>query len=130
MAKIRINEDELKQIIRESVENVINQDNNFPNYYNQYKAQQAKDDRIGPGPSLTRNQADAMNTEANAALTAWNKLGTVGQIREIQKLVGAYPDGKMGPQTLGKIYIALKNRKSGLENVNFRPGKSGTYTNI
>jgi hypothetical protein len=133
MAKIKMSESELRQIIRESVENVLNEDGGFmstpPTMWTPPTAQ-AGNDRIGPGPSLTRNQADAMNAEANAALTAWNKLGTVGQIREIQKLVGAYPDGKMGPQTLGKIYIALKNRKSGLENVNFRPGKSGTYTNI
>lgn len=133
MAKIRITENELKQLIRESVENVVNEDYGVPNYFEAYKqqaqAQQAGNERIAPGPTITRSQADARNATVNAALSNWNKLGTIGQIKEIQKLVGATPDGKIGPQTLGKIYVALQ-KGSGLEYADFRPGKAGTYTNI
>jgi hypothetical protein len=127
MAKLQISENELKQIIRESVKNVINEDGGF--MYTP-PAAPAGNDRIGPGPSMTRDQANTRNNVANAALSSWNKLGTVGQIKAIQKLVGATPDGKMGPETLGKIYVALRKGQSGLENVNFRPGRAGTYTNI
>lgn len=130
MAKIQISESELRQIIRESVENVINEDGGFMYTPPAAPSAQAGNDRIGPGPSLTQDQAKTRNATANAALSSWNKLGTVGQIRAIQKLVGATPDGKMGPETLGKIYVALRNGNSGLENVNFKPGKAGTYTNI
>jgi hypothetical protein len=134
MAKVRINENELRKIIRESIQNVINEDN-VPNYYEEYygNRQPSGQDPIdprAPGVSLTRDQADAKNAAANAALSSWNKLGTAGQIKAIQQLVGATPDGKMGPQTLGKIYVALRNGKSGLESVDFRPGRAGKYTNI
>lgn len=125
-----MSESELKQIIRESVKNVMNEDGGFMYTPPAAPSAQAGNDRIGPGPSMTRDQADARNAATNAALSSWNKLGTVGQIKTIQKLVGATPDGKMGPQTLGKIYVALRKGQSGLENVNFRPGKVGTYTNI
>ena len=137
MAKLQISENELKQIIRESVKNVINEDGGF--MYTP-PAAPAGNDPIGPGPSITqgqaaerRAQADTRNAVANAALSSWNKLGTVGQIKTIQRLVGIPEkecDGKIGPQTLGKIYVALRKGQSGLENVNFRPGRTGTYTNI
>jgi len=130
MAKIQISESELKQIIRESVEGVINEDGGFMYTPPAAPSAQAGNDRIGPGPSMTRDQANTRNNVANSALSSWNKLGSIGQIKAIQKLVGATPDGKMGPETLGKIYVALRNGNSGLENVNFRPGKAGTYTNI
>jgi hypothetical protein len=133
MAKIQISESELKHIIRESVENVINEDGGFMYTPPAAPSAQAGNDRIGPGPSLTQDQAKTRNATANAALSSWNKLGTVGQIRAIQRLVGIPEkecDGKIGPQTLGKIYVALRKGQSGLENVNFRPGKMGTYTNI
>ena len=142
MAKIQISESELKQIIRESVENVINEDGGF-----MYTPPAAPSAQAGNAPidshagvSITNNQAaerraqaDTRNAVANASLSSWNKLGTVGQIRAIQRLVGIPEkecDGKIGPQTLGKIYVALRKGQSGLENVNFRPGKMGTYTNI
>lgn len=130
MAKIQISESELRQVIRESVENALNEDGGFMYTPPTAPSAQAGNDRIGPGPSLSRNQANAQNAAANSALSSWNKLGTVGQIKAIQKLVGAVPDGKIGPQMLGKIYVALRNGKSGLNNVNFRPGRDGTYTNI
>lgn len=133
MAKIKISESELRQIIRESVENIINEDGGFMYTPPAAPSAQPGNDRIGPGPSMTRNQADVKNVTTNAALSSWNKLGTVGQIRAIQRLVGIPEkecDGKIGPQTLGKIYVALRKGQSGLENVNFRPGKMGTYTNI
>ena len=135
MARMRISENELKKIIRESIEKVVNEDNTFPNTYaqlnQQFNQSNAGDERIGPGPSLTRAQADARNAITNAALSNWNSLGTVGQIKAIQNLVGAKPDGKLGPETLGKIYVALrKGENHNLDYVNFRPGKKGTYTNI
>jgi hypothetical protein len=133
MAKIKISESELRQIIRESVENIINEDGGFMYTPPAAPSAQPGNDRIGRGPSMTRDQADVKNATSNAALSSWNKLGTVGQIRAIQRLVGIPEkecDGKIGPQTLGKIYVALRKGQSGLENVNFRPGKMGTYTNI
>ena len=132
MAKIQITENKLKQIIRECVENVINEESTFPNYYEMYKQQEnnpANQTLDGTNVTMTRKQADERNAEVNNALSSWNKLGTVGQIREIQKLVGATPDGKLGPQTLGKIYIAL-TKNNPLQHASFRSGKQGTYNNI
>ena len=68
-------------------------------------------------------------------MNAWNNLGTVGQIKVIQELVGATPDGKIGPQTLGKIFVALK-KNSGVINprymreVTWEKGKPGIYQNV
>ncbi len=137
MARIKVTENELKRIIRESIQNVINEDGDFTNYYQQLQNKTTYgNDHIEPGAGLTPDQANTRNNVANAALSNWNKLGTVGQIRAIQRLVGIPEkecDGKIGPQTLGKIYVTLRTlqgQQSGLENVDFRPGKAGTYTNI
>ena len=134
MARIQISENNLKEIIRECVEKVINEDyTDFKGSYYDQNMQQSpaykpENQPTGPGPSLTRGQVDANNAAVNNALNNWNKLGVVGQIREIQKLVGAEPDGKIGPQTLGKIYVKL-TKNSDLAQVNFRSGRRGTYTN-
>lgn len=135
MARVQVSEKRLKSIIRECVENVLNEDS-FPDFYGQtfQRSNDPADEPImpnAPGASLTRAQADVRNVKTNAALSSWNALGTVGQIKAIQNLVGAKPDGKLGPETLGKIYVALRKGEShNLDYVNFRPGKKGTYTNI
>ena len=140
MAKIRITENELKQIIRESVDNVIASTGNGVGPYwkgNPLPDGAEKDYPTGSGPQLTRGQVDTVNTNATNALTAWKKLGTVGQIKTIQRLAGipaAQCDGRIGPQTLAKVYIALSKGKAGeainaddLSKSSFQPGKTGTY---
>lgn len=142
MAKILVTESKLKQIIRESIESLLNEDGdlmwNSGQLWNggQYRPQPDPNDQpLGPAPASTQNQINQRNQAANASLNAWNKLGTVGQIKAIQQLVGATPDGKIGPQTLGKIFMAL-NKKSGEINpadmggVNWVKGKQGTYKNL
>ena len=139
MAKIQITESELKQIVRESVETVINEGPSFQNYYQnlQQGFNPANTSISGHGPYVTHGQVDATNN----ALTTWNKLGTVGQVKEIQRLAGVPEnecDGRIGPQTLAKVYIALRRGNTSvstgatinaddLNRASFRPGKVGTY---
>ena len=137
MAKLKVTENELKKIIRESVEAVLNED-----FEGQWKPEPQPASPQVNAPVETPDQVASRNAAANTAnsgaLNAWNKLGTVGQIKEIQKLAGipaAQCDGKIGPQTLAKVYIALAKGKSGmsvdanaLSNSNFRPGRAGKYT--
>ena len=136
MAKLKVTENELKKIIRESVEKVLNED-----FEGQWKPEQPAAPAVNTPletPDQVASRDAAANTANSGALNAWNKLGTVGQIKEIQKLAGipaAQCDGRIGPQTLAKVYIALAKGKSGmsvdanaLSNSNFRPGRAGTYT--
>ena len=136
MAKIHVTEEELKQLIRESVENAISMNENFTGYPMPQPQQQPS----VKSPLAPNDQIDARNAKNSGALAAWNKLGTVGQIKTIQRLAGipaAQCDGKIGPQTLAKVYIALSKGKAGeainaddLSQSSFRPGKTGTYTPI
>jgi hypothetical protein len=136
MAKIKITENELKQIIRESVNSVIGLNEDWQPWTPPQQGQ-------GAGvraPLAPNDQIDARNAKNSAALTAWNNLGTIGQIKAIQRLAGipaAQCDGKIGPQTLAKVYIALSKGKAGeaingddLNQSSFRSGKPGTYTPI
>lgn len=115
MAKIKVTEGELKQLIRESVENILNEA------------------APGSGVLLPADDINARNDATTSALSTWKALGTVGQIKEIQKLVGATPDGKMGPQTLAKIFIKLGGNAqvpgNALNGANFgKPGRPGNFT--
>ena len=168
MARIRITENELKQIIRESVIRAINEDWQ-PFYTAPTNKFSATDERFLPHddsspsqsatpsqqstattrnnhpesrpPLISNQEIDNKNAANSGALNSWKKLGTVGQIRLIQKLAGipaSQCDGRIGPQTLAKVYIALSKGKSGegiidstaLSNSSFMPGRQGTYTPI
>ena len=173
MAKIQVTESKLKQIIRESIENLLNEDGlsrwnamvqsqQGPNdqqtepssrlkQYQTKQQGQAATAQQGQAATTQQNQAsndydslirqrnntliNKQNRLANASLNAWNNLSTVEQIKVIQKLVYAIPDGKIGPQTLGKIFMAL-NQKSGeidpryMREVSWEKGKPGIYQNI
>lgn len=136
MGKIRVTENDLKRIIRESVQNVIGLDEGWQPWMPPQQEQGA----AVKVPLATNDQIDARNAKNSAALTAWNKLGTIGQIKTIQRLAGipeAQCDGKIGPQTLAMVYIALSKGKAGeainsddLNQSTFRSGKRGTYTPI
>lgn len=150
MAKIQVNETQLKNLIKESVEKILNEQGEFSTATPDW-TQQANPNSNIRVPMATQQQLDAraadrarevyqQNNEANASLDRWNKLGTIGQIKAIQQLVGAEQDGKLGPQTLGKIFMALGKRQQittpagviypdAMKNVKWGYGKQGTYTN-
>lgn len=151
MAKIKITENELKQLIRESVEGVLEEAT--PNTWN--GPVQIPGTAPTPGnttrvPYATPNQmADRerenyeFNQGANTSLQRWNNLGAVGQLKVIQQLAGipaAQCDGKLGPQTLGTIFMKLANGQQVstpqgiiypqyLGKTKWNYGKPGTYTN-
>ncbi len=142
MAKLKVTENELKKIIRESVETVLNEDG-YQGFTGNFRQGFTPEQPAAPavnGPAATAGQVSDRNTANSNALTAWKKLGTVGQVKLIQKLAGipeAQCDGKIGPQTLAKVYIALAKGRTGasvdadaLNQSSFRPGRVGTYTPI
>lgn len=138
MAKIQITESELKQIIRESVGNVLDEIENGNAFTNLTYTKQVPGTNMPPNlpagynlmtPDAQKNAVTQKNAAINSTLTWWNNLGTIGQIKEIQKLVGLTGkdvDGKIGPQTLAYIYRALKT-DSELAQAEFKRGKQGVY---
>ena len=179
MAKIRITESELRNLIRESIENIFEQGTGdgqgwkgaAPSWNGNYAPSpspvgdgvkdpqgavntrtQAKPEQTAP---VSRKPAtvgrdgkytDALDQDTHErdvatqnAVNAWNSLGTVGQLKKIQAavgLTGTEVDGRIGPQTLARIFIKIGNGQvvggidtKALGNVVFNYGKKGTYTN-
>jgi len=148
MSKVRITENELKQIIRESVENVINSMNEGEDSFGWnpgYAANPQTNHVLATNDQMADRAREnhEFNQGANTSLQRWNSLGTVGQLKVIQQLVGipaAQCDGKLGPQTLGAILMKVTNGQEVntpkgtiypkyLTGTKWNYGKPGTYQN-
>ncbi len=167
MSKIRITESELRRIIKESLEKLINEEGAANNYVSSFDWRNGEQDKnyverppeqptspatkqpvsskgkMGPnGDYLSKisRDADKQNQAASIALAKWNSLGLRGQIQKVQEAVGIPPtecDGKVGPQTIGKIFVALGNGRivggidtAALKHAQFTFNKEGKYKNI
>ena len=157
--KTTITESQLKKIILESTKKAISE--NYSGYanisqntqqggksagyvgrQNGWVQQETMPGEVGILP--TQDEIDKENANTQQSLQVWNSLGMAGQLAEIQKLLGLPAnecDGKLGPQTLGKLLLALGSGKTittpkggiavdSLKTANFAYGKRGTYQQI